>query len=81
MQKFFNDEKVFKWIENKKTYKEEAKIKFINQDFNQIFEKLNSFDLMISACAGIVSKECSKYLKVGGYFWYLMLIRTQEQHT
>ncbi|RNA04244.1 hypothetical protein BpHYR1_050306 [Brachionus plicatilis] len=68
MKQFFDDEEVLKWVENNKFYKEEAKIKFINQDFNQIFEELNSFDLMISSCAGIVSKECSKYLKVGGYF-------------
>ena len=32
------------------------------------FEKLSSFDLMISACAGIVTNPCCKYVKTGGYF-------------
>ncbi|XP_053382989.1 uncharacterized protein LOC123539599 [Mercenaria mercenaria] len=64
----FNDDSVLEWVKENKMYSEETKIKFLCQNFDSGFEKLASFDLMISACAGIVSKPCSKYIKPGGYF-------------
>lgn len=64
----FKDEQVLEWVTVNKAYSTEPTIKFICKSFESAFEKVASFDLMISASAGIVSKPCSKYLKPGGYF-------------
>ncbi|XP_060592466.1 uncharacterized protein LOC132747163 [Ruditapes philippinarum] len=68
LEPIFNDDKVLGWVHENKLYSEEAKIKFLCKNFESNFAKLASFDLMISACAGIVSKSCCKYVKSGGYF-------------
>ena len=65
---FFKDEKVLQWIKENKFYTQDSHLKFFNQNFKKTFEVDESFDLIISACAGIVSKSCSRYLKIGGYF-------------
>ena len=64
----FNDEKVIEWVNENKGYDEDTEIKFLYKNFDSNFEEVASFDLMISACAGIVSKSCAKYLKPGGHF-------------
>lgn len=64
----FSDEQVLAWINENKTYSEKPSIKFLCKNFDSTFETLESFDLMISASAGIVSQSCAKYLKPGGYF-------------
>lgn len=64
----FQDENVLQWVTEKKVYSDEAKIKFLCKNFDSKFEKEASFDLIISASAGIVSKACTKYLKPDGFF-------------
>lgn len=68
LQPVFKDPNVIDWIKENKKYTDEPQIKFLCKNFDFVFEKLNSFDLLISACAGIVSTSCSKYLKPGGHF-------------
>lgn len=65
----YTDKRTLEWVHENKTYKEENQIVFFKKDFeNEIAFELESFDLLISASAGIVSTYCEKYLKKGGYF-------------
>jgi len=64
----FIDEKVLDWVSSNKEYKEKAEIKFIGKNFESDFgEKVESFDLLMSLSAGIVTTSCSKYVKKLGY--------------
>lgn len=54
-------------IEKRKDYDEEASFRFIHQDYTKPLPlPLNSFDLLISHYAGVVSQACKKYLKPEG---------------
>ncbi|KAL4222262.1 hypothetical protein ACF0H5_018299 [Mactra antiquata] len=68
LEPVFKDPLVLEWINKNKKYSDEARLKFVCKSFESNFENTCSFDLMISACAGIVSTPCSKFLKVGGHF-------------
>eukprot|EP00438_Fugacium_kawagutii_P005951 Skav231311 [mRNA] locus=scaffold1116:35096:35596:- [translate_table: standard] len=64
---FFEDQAVLAWIKENKTYPGEPKMKFCLNDFEHL--KLpGTFDLLISMSAGIVSKPCARFLRIGGYF-------------
>lgn len=65
---YYDDPGMLEWVDLNKEYASKPVIKFLLHDFQSDFGVgPNSFDLMISACAGIVSKSCSKYIKTGGY--------------
>ena len=67
IRNFFTDDQVIAFIEKNKMYKEKAIMKFYFQDYKKdIEEESESFDLLISLNAGIISKACKKYLKNGG---------------
>lgn len=65
---FFKDITLVKDIVNtRKFYKQESEIQFLGLSYNNPmpFEK-ESFDLLISHYAGIISQACKKYLRPGG---------------
>lgn len=65
----YSDPKVLEWLNSNKEYNEEMKINFLCKNFEKDFgEPVNSFDLVISMSAGIVSSSCAKYVKNSGYF-------------
>lgn len=67
--KFYNDPEVQKYVNKRKTYKQNAEVVFYKSDYNKkIPEKEKSFDLLISQYAGFISQPCKKYLKRGGIF-------------
>ena len=69
ISKFFDDEAVKDWVREQKGYDRDASIKFECLNFSSletIFE-VESFDLLISACAGFVTPSTSSLLKNGGY--------------
>lgn len=69
MEIFYKDENILEWVKANKRYPSNPKIKFKAVDFEKDFgEKPETFDLMISASAGIVSRPCGKYVKKGGWF-------------
>lgn len=66
-QVFFDQPEVVKYINERKAYKENVKVKFYLSDYSKDFgEKEESFDLLISQYAGFISQACKKYLKIGG---------------
>ncbi|WP_440951838.1 hypothetical protein [Methanococcoides sp. FTZ1] len=67
-RKFFEQKSsVAGLISKKKTYNEDAEFSFIYSDYSEPLElEEGSFDLLISQYAGFVSRECKKYLKIGG---------------
>ena len=65
----FQDKEVLDWINENKEYENESTMKFVCKTFASDFgEENESFELVISACAGIVTSSCSKYVRKGGYF-------------
>jgi hypothetical protein len=67
IEKFFEDKEVVAFIQENKRYKEKPKIRFYFIDYqNKIDEPIESFDLLISLNAGLISIACKKYLKKGG---------------
>lgn len=64
----FRDGEVLQWVEDHKDYGVASEITFLSKNFDKPFADIESFDLLISACAGLVSKNCSQYLKRGGHF-------------
>jgi len=66
---FFSDSQTLDYINRKKTYHESPEIRFYHTDFkNNINEKAESFDLLISFYSGFISMYCKKYLKKSGVF-------------
>ncbi len=64
---FFSDKLTLDYIIRKKTYNESPEIRFHHADFtNNINERAESFDLLISLYSGFISKYCKKYLKKTG---------------
>ena len=68
VEAIYTDDAVRDWVKQHKEYPGEADYKFMCENFETKFEKLSSFDLLISACAGIISTKCAQYLKQGGHF-------------
>lgn len=71
MNSFFADDQVRGWVEDNKQYPGDAHYDFIcknftSPDLNESLEK-ESFDLLISACAGFAAPTTTEYLKKGGY--------------
>ena len=66
----FSDPKILEWVDSNKEYGDETKLKFLCKNFVRDFgENVNSFDLVMSLSAGIVTTSCAKYLKKSGYFF------------
>ncbi|MCW4039839.1 MAG: hypothetical protein NWE83_03690 [Candidatus Bathyarchaeota archaeon] len=64
---FFNDPKLFEFIDQRKLYKDKPVIRYNQKDYRlDIGESLELFDLLISQHAGFVSHFCTKYLKLNG---------------
>ena len=64
---FFSDRLTLDYIIRKKTYNKSLEIRFHHADFtNNINERAESFDLLISLYSGFISKYCKKYLKKSG---------------
>ncbi len=67
LQKFFDSDEVFKYINKRKIYSEEPFYSYICEDYNKELPlEKKSFDLLISQYAGFISRACRHYLKIGG---------------
>lgn len=68
LKPIFEDPGVLKWIADNKEYEEESCVVFDTKNFetSQLCQE-GSMDLLITACAGFVSKWCTKYVKPGGF--------------
>jgi len=65
---FFADPGTVAFVRERRAYDSEPIIRFHHQDFaTPIPEPDASFDLLISQYAGFVSRDCKRYLRVGGY--------------
>ena len=65
--RFFADPAVRDYVNRRKVYAEEPRIRFHRADYVQeLPEAEESYDLLISQYAGFVSQHCKQYLKVGG---------------
>ncbi len=65
--KFFAEPGLEQLITSRKDYTEQVPIKFFAQDYRKEIEgEDGKYDLLISQWAGIISKYCKRYLKVGG---------------
>ena len=65
---FFNKPEIHKFIAERKTYPQEAKVAFHFVDYRYKFDEMaGSFDLLISQYAGFVGQHCKQYLKTGGF--------------
>ena len=66
-KQFFDHPGLKAFIEARKTYPEDASIRFYAQDYRQFIQgEEQSYDLLISQYAGFVAKYCKRYLKIGG---------------
>ena len=64
----FNDEVVREWIHRNRGYRGPARVEFLCKNFDhELGLPEQAFDLLISASAGVVTRPCAKYIKVGGY--------------
>ena len=67
ISKFFNNDKVLRFIELNKNYREKASIDGIQSDYSaELSLEKNSFDIMFSFYAGFISQSCKKFLKPNG---------------
>ena len=65
--KFFSDPGLEHFITTRKDYDEQVRIKFFAQDYREDIQgEDGKYDLLISQWAGIISKYCKRYLKLGG---------------
>lgn len=65
--KFFNTNLPYKLVEENKVYEENPVIRFHPIDyFQELPEKKETFDLLISQYAGFVSQACKNYLRLDG---------------
>ena len=66
-KQFFGYAGLTAFIEQRKTYPQDAEIRFYAQDYREVIDgEEESYDLLISQYAGFVSKYCKRYLKIGG---------------
>jgi len=64
---FFSSTKTIEYINKNKKYDERPIIRFYESNFeNEIDEKNEYFDLLISQYSGFISKYCTRYLKRSG---------------
>lgn len=67
-KQFFGKPEIFKFIAERKSYPQEAKVCFHFADYRNGFdEPFETFDLLISQYAGFVGQYCKPYLKTGGF--------------
>ena len=67
IKSFFDEEEVLNFVQKNKFYMEKSTIRFHFDDYrNEFGEKVETFDLLISLNAGLISQACKKYLKAGG---------------
>ncbi len=66
-QPFFDDPAIMKYINKRKVYEEDAQVTFLLEDYQKSlpFEP-DTFDLLISLYAGLISPSCKQYVKPGG---------------
>jgi hypothetical protein len=65
---FFGDPEITEYISEHKLYKNDPTITFLPEDYRESsLTLLEHFDLLISLYAGIISKYCTRYLKVNGF--------------
>jgi hypothetical protein len=67
-KQFFGKPEVLKYIAQRKSYLQEAKVSFHFADYRSGFdEPFETYDLLISQYAGFVGQHCKPYLKTGGF--------------
>jgi len=65
---FFADPGTMTLVKKRRSYAQEPVIRFHHQDFATPLQEPEAyFDLLISQYAGFVSRDCKRYLKIGGY--------------
>eukprot|EP00003_Mantamonas_plastica_P017105 TRINITY_DN28528_c0_g1_i1.p1 TRINITY_DN28528_c0_g1~~TRINITY_DN28528_c0_g1_i1.p1 ORF type:complete len:206 (-),score=26.34 TRINITY_DN28528_c0_g1_i1:334-951(-) len=64
----FKDEYTMEQIKENKEYEQDPEIRFLNKSYANLPKSLKdeTFDLLISLSAGIVSRPCIRFLKKGG---------------
>lgn len=63
----FDDPDTIAYIHSRKTYNQDSCVNFIHADFTKKLDlSEQSFDLLISQYAGLISHYCKLYLKTGG---------------
>lgn len=66
-KQFFEHPGLKAFVKVRKTYAEDAEIRFYAQDYRELIkDEEESYNLLISQYAGFVSKYCKRYLKIGG---------------
>jgi len=64
----FSDPKALSFIETHKEYPQDSDIRALTKSFDAKLSLPDaSFDLLISASAGIVTKSCTRYVRKGGF--------------
>lgn len=67
-EKFFGDPTTLELVDRRREYEQKPVVRFHRADYAEaVDEAESSFDLLISQYAGFVSRDCKRYLKVGGY--------------
>jgi len=67
ISKFFTDQNVQKYIDENKTYRENALVHWFQADYeSELPIEEESFDVLFSLYAGFISQSCKKYLKENG---------------
>lgn len=67
MKPIFEDPAVLQWVADHKEYDGDTQIKFEAKNFESKLCGEKTMDLLITACAGFVTKSCAKYVKPGGF--------------
>lgn len=63
----FDDPSTIAYLKTRKTYEQDAHVRFMHASFtDDLALPEESFDLLISQYAGLVSYHCRRYLRVGG---------------
>jgi hypothetical protein len=66
-KEFFAKRDLINYIHKNKRYKRKPIIRFHNKDYRENLGEFDeSFDLLISQYVGFISRDCKRYLKVGG---------------
>ena len=65
-RRFFDDPALGAWLSMRKEYEDEPQISFLPIDYRTIGKLPQRVDLLLSQHAGLVSKNCSRFLKRGG---------------
>jgi hypothetical protein len=66
--RFFEDQLTLDFVQKNKTYPQDPRIRFFQQDYHQPFTSLDKeFDLLISQYGGFIGQATKAYLKKGGW--------------